>query len=177
MTTVNDELRALMRARDMTDPIERANFLRRLLAKLVHSHLRRPPMPGVADEADRVLMIVSYLATKQVGAFGWGEPEAIGPTVLGLVEQLTNPSEERQQAVVSALHQVLQLLPMGSASALACFGRETSALLEALAPVPSTAPAALALGDDGSVRAFEEFALMCSDPEPEDGAAAAPSTA
>ena len=110
-----------------------------------------------------MLMIVRHLATKQIGAYGWGEPEAIGPTVLGLVEQLPHPSEERQKTVLAARDEVLQLLPMGSAQALACLGREANELLRELAKPPTSV---LDRGRERHVVAFEQFALLCSDPEP-----------
>ena len=161
--SVNDELRGLLQASKMADPNARAELLRSILGKLVDNHLRRPAAPNVVDEVDRVLMIVRHLATKQIGAYGWGEPEAIGPTVLCLVEQLPHPSEERQKTVLAALDEVLQLLPMGSAQALACLGREANELLRELAKPPTSV---LDRGRERHVVAFEQFALLCSDPEP-----------
>ena len=60
------------------------------------------------------------LATKQQGAFGWGEPSYVGQTLLGLLEQLPHPDEERQRIVLRVLEHVLQLLRNCSARALAC---------------------------------------------------------
>ena len=110
MTSINDSLQDLMRARDSSDADSRNSLLASILARLVQSHLREPSASD--HDVARVLMIVSHLATKWVGAFGFGESQAVGPTALGLLEHLAEPSEERQTAVVAALEQVLLLLRM-----------------------------------------------------------------
>lgn len=151
MTSINDSLQDLMRARDQSDVDARNVLLASIVSRLIKNHLREP----TASEHDvgRVLMIIGHLASKSVGAFGFGEPQAVGPTALGLLEHLAEPSEERQSAVVAALEQLLLLLRMASARTLACVGREALALLVSLS---SSAP------PPGRVRAFDEFAALSS---------------
>ena len=163
MTTVNDEMQDLLRARTIANADERNELLARVLGKLVANHLRRPSdvSEGRPDEVSRVLIIIRHLATKQAGAFHWGEPSAVGPTILGLIEQLPCTNEERQCAVLGALEDVLQLLRMGSARALACVGNEAVALLRAL---PSSSAATGTHGTHGSMRGFEGFAKLCAPP-------------
>lgn len=152
--SINDEIRSLHSARTMEVEARNA-LLQKVLSRLVHNHLRhrQPPSASSADDDRRILLIVSHMATRTPAAFAYGEPQAVGPTVLGLIELLAEPSEERQVAVVTALQQVLMLLRMASARALACLGREALALLASL---PALEP------PDGDVRAFESFATLCS---------------
>ena len=129
----------LFKAREVADPEQRNQLLRNVVAQLVKTHLRQSPAfaasatgLSTADDVSRILMILGHLATKQMGAFGWGEPAAVGPTLLGLIEQLPYPSEARQDAVVATLQQVLTLLRVGSARAIATLGTEAMALIETL---------------------------------------------
>ena len=157
MASLNDDAQDLLIARD-APPDEKNRILASMLSKIVGSHLRRPATAG--DEVSRVLIIISHIAKYQAGAFGWGEPSAVGPTILGLIEQLAYPSEERQHAVLSALENVMQLLRMGSARALSCLAKETVALLRSL----SSTSIADASDRRATLRGFEAFANLCAVP-------------
>ena len=159
-----EEFRDIMRARDIANPDERHALLHDVLIRLVSNHLRVPPNEG-PDEVGRVLMIITHLASRQAGAFAWGEPTSVASIVLGLIEQLPTPDEERQTKVLAALEPVLLLLQMGSARALFSIARETVALLQSL---PEKTP--------GDITAFTDFATFGSTPDDSAGTTVAPAT-
>ena len=109
-------------------------------------------------------MILGHLATKQMGAFGWGEPAAVGPTLLGLIEQLPI-HRRRQDAVVATLQQVLTLLRVGSARAIATLGTEAMALIETLS---EQAVDTLRPRQDLVVYGFHALASQCRAAQGED---------
>jgi hypothetical protein len=158
MAAINDDLRSvLVVLRSETDARKRDACLAAVIDKLVKNYLRRHNNSDEReDELDRVLMIVGQMATKQKGAFGWGDPRAVGPTILGLIECLPHPSEERQRKVLGTLGDILDLLRVGSARAVETLGREAVGLLGTLGSTPPTIPSAgLALP------AFDGFAGQC----------------
>ena len=160
MSSVNDDLQDLFRAREITNPDERNELLSRVLSKLVTNHLRRPLSESVQhapDQVGRVLMIIKHLASRQAGAFAYGEPSSVGPTILGLIEHLPHPCDERQSAVLAALSDVLQLLRVGSARALACVGQDAIEMLRALSRIAHDDARAA-----DSICGFDAFAKICT---------------
>ena len=146
--SINDVMSRLMKARDL--PIKERNAcLAQIVAHLVDKYLR--DQRAAEHDIGRAVKIIGHLASKSMGTFDFGEASAVGPTALALLQHLAEPSEERQATVVTALEQVLLLLRMSSPRTLACVGREAVALCASLSSAPL-----------GPLRAFDEFASMCS---------------
>lgn len=132
--------------------------LGRTTIRLAQKKLRSRGLGG-EDEAARVATIVSHLATKQAGAFGYGEPALIGTVVLGLVEQLVVDHKAHHEASLAALRDILHLLCAGCARTFALFVRETvELLLQATRVSPAVGVACSPL------TGLHEFARACTPP-------------
>ena len=174
MGSVNQELLKLRQVIRSSASNEEKNALTTaMVCKLATSHLRRrSPSADKEDEATAkdtasVLSIVNLLADKSPGAFLWGKAHAIGPVMLGLVEQLSHPSEERHRLVLETVRVLIDMLQMGSVNAIGCAGRDAIKLLQALAdhrPAaadPAKAAASAGAADADSVVGFAGFAEFC----------------
>ena len=118
------------RVRQIKDPDEKNRFLFKMASELVDKHLC--PDRGVSADRLRVLNILSKLAEATPGCFGYGEPSRTVPLVLALLRLLEQPSAEFQDALLTLLRTMLDLLHLSDARVCALAVRDAVHLLSRL---------------------------------------------
>ena len=133
-------LNGLANVRKITDPDERNNAIGLVASDLIDRYLRHGR--GVPSERLRVLDILSKLAERAPGCFGYGEPGRTVPLLLALLPLLPQPSAEWQHSVLTLLRTMLGLLHLSDARCCAAALHDALDLLSRLpSPHASSPPA------------------------------------
>lgn len=133
-------LNGLANVRKITDPDERNNAIGLVASDLIDRYLRHGR--GVPSERLRVLDILSKLADRAPGCFGYGEPGRTVPLLLALLPLLPEPVAEWQHSVLTLLRTMLGLLHLSDARCCAAALHDALDLLSRLpSPHASSPPA------------------------------------
>lgn len=140
-------LNGLANVKKITDPDERNNAIGAVAKDLIDRYLKHGR--GIHSERLRVLDILSKLAERAPGCFGYGEPGRTVPPLLTLLRLLPQPSAEWQHSVLALLRTMLGLLHLSDARCCAAALHDALDLLSRLPSPHESAPPAQVHGFAG----------------------------